>query len=148
MLWIALFMSPAAAHCRIGETLDECKARYGDPITVLESSALFLKSGIFVSTHFVKGKVDEISYYRTSVKNSKRHVCPSDAEVQVLLNANAQNSKWELQGTYWQHALWVNREHGLSASRTERALTITISDPAVFQAYHERKAAAKALKGF
>jgi hypothetical protein len=148
MLWMVLFTSPGTAHCRIGETLDECKARYGDPITVLENSALFSKSGIFVSTHFFKGKVDEISYYRTSVKNSKRHVCPSDAEVQVLLNANAQNSKWELEGSYWQHALWVNREHGLSASRTERALTITISDPAVFQGHHERKAAAKALEGF
>lgn len=141
-------MSPATAHCRIGETLDECKARYGDPITVLENGALFSKSGIFVLTHFIKGKVDEISYYRTSVKNPKRHVCPSDAEAQILLNANSQGSKWELQGTYWQHALWVNREHGLSASRTERALTISVSDPARFQTYRERKAIARALEGF
>jgi hypothetical protein len=148
MLWIALFMSPDTAHCRIGETLDQCKARYGDPISVLERTALFSNSGIFVSTHFDKGQVDEISYYRTSVKNSKRHVCPSDAEVHVLLNANAQDSKWELQGSYWHHALWVNREHGLSAFRTERALTISISDPAVFQTYHERKAAARTLEGF
>jgi hypothetical protein len=148
MVWTVLFMSPGAAHCRIGETLDECKARYGDPITVLDNSALFSKAGIFVLTHFGKRQVDEISYYRTSVKNSKRHVCPSDAEVQFLLKANAPNSKWELQGSYWQHALWVNREHGLFASRTKRALTIAISDPAVFQGYHERKAAAKALEGF
>ena len=148
MLWIALFMSPATAHCRIGETLDQCKARYGDPINVLESTALFSKGGIFVSTHFGKGTVDEISYYRTSVKNPNRRVSPSDAEVQVLLNANAQDSKSELQGSYWQHAVWVNREHGLSAFRTERALTISISDPAVFQTYHERKAAARTLQGF
>jgi hypothetical protein len=72
MLWIALYMSPATAHCRIGETLDQCKTRYGDPINVLESTALFSKSGILVSTHFGKGKVDEISYYRTSVKNQKK----------------------------------------------------------------------------
>jgi hypothetical protein len=148
MLWTVLFMSPAAAHCRIGETLDQCKARYGDPIIVLESSALFSKSGISVLTHFAKGQADEISYYRTSVKNPKRHLCPSDAEVQVLLNANAQDSKWEPQDSYWQRALWVNREHGLSAVRTERALTISISDPAVFRTHHERKAAARALEGF
>ena len=66
MLWTVLFMGPGTAYCRIGETLDECKARYGDPITVLDNSVLFSKNGIFVSTHFVKGKVDEISYYRTS----------------------------------------------------------------------------------
>jgi hypothetical protein len=98
--------------------------------------------------YLLKGKVDEISYYRNSTKDSKKTAPLTDAEVQVLLSANAQNSKWELQGTYWHHALWINREHGLAAFRTELALTISISDPAVFQAYHERKAAAKTLEGF
>ena len=141
-------MSPGVAECRIGETLDECKARYGNLIKLEENTALFSKQGSYVSIHLLKGKVDEISYYRNSAKDSKKTVPPTDAEVQVLLSANAQHSKWELRGTYWPHALWINRERGLSAFRTERALTISISDPAVFHAYHERKAAAKTLEGF
>ena len=141
-------MSPGNAHCRIGETLDECKARYGSPIKLEENTALFSKQGIYVSVHLLKRKVNEISYYRNSAKDPKKTACPTDAEVQVLLSANAQYSKWELQGAYRRHALWISRERGLSAFRTARTLTISISDPVVFQTYHERKAAARALEGF
>jgi hypothetical protein len=143
-----LFALPENAQCRIGETLDECKARYGSPIKLEDNTALFSKQGIYVSVHLFKGTVDEISYYRNSARDLKKTLCPTDAEVQVLLSANAQDSKWELRGTYGRHSLWTTRERGLSAFRTERALTISISDPAVFQAHHERKAAAKALEGF
>jgi hypothetical protein len=128
-----------------GKLWTSVKARYRNLIKLEENTALFSKQGIYVSIHLLKGKVDEISYYRKYAKESTKNCPPTDAEVQVLLNVNAQHSKWELQGTYWHHALWINRERGLSAFSTERALTISISDPVVFRARHERNAAATRL---
>ena len=61
-LFIALLASPRNARCRIGETFDECKARYGTPVSIQKDAALFLKNGMTVSVHFIAGKVDQIIY--------------------------------------------------------------------------------------
>ena len=144
----ALLALPWNAQCRIGETLDECKARYGSPVEVKKDAALFLKNGMYVSAHFADGKVVEISYYKKSPKNPKKSVCPTDTEAEILLRANAHDTPWELEFAHGGDVLRRNEKKGLSAFRTQRALTISISDPMAYKAYHERKAAARDLEGF
>jgi hypothetical protein len=71
LLFIALLALPGNARGRIGETLDECKARYGRPVSIQKDAALFLKNGLTVSVHFIAGKVDQIIYYKRDPLGSK-----------------------------------------------------------------------------
>ena len=148
LLIIALSALPRSAQCRIGETLQECEIRYGKPVEIKKDTALFFKNGMTVSAHFTDGKVDQITYYKTDPRDPKKTICPSDAEVDVLLKANAQNGPWKMELARRNHAAWWNKEKGLSAVRTPQALTISIHDPDVYEAYQERKAAVRNLEGF
>jgi hypothetical protein len=148
LLLVTLLVLPRNAQCRIGETLEEYKTRYGKPVEMKRDTALFLKNGMTVSVHFVGGKVDQITYCKTDPKDSKKLISPSDAEVNILLRANAQDTSWELELIHRHDAMWRNKERGLSAFRTPQALTISIADPAAYKAYHEQKTAARDLEGF
>jgi hypothetical protein len=148
LLLTIVLIFPWSAHSRIGETLNECEARYGNPLEVKRDAALFLKNGMSVYVHFVSGKVDEIAYYKKDSKDSKKSVCPTDAEVRILVQANAQDTLWEFEAAHRRDALWRNKEKGLSAFRAQQALTISASDPIAYKAHHEQKAAARDLEGF
>jgi len=148
LLLITLLALPRNTQCRIGETLEECKTRYGKPVEIKKDTALFFKNGMTVSAHFVDGKVDQITYYRTDLKDSKKTICPSDAEVDILLQANAHEGSWKMELARRNHAIWWNEERGLSASRTPQELVISIHHPDTYKAYQERKAALRNLEGF
>jgi hypothetical protein len=148
LLFIALLALPRNARGRIGETLDECKARYGTPVSIQKDAALFLKNGLTVSVHFIAGKVDQIIYYKKDPLGSKKSVSPSEAETMILLQVNAQDTPWELGLSQHHSELWWNKGKGLSGLRTLQALTISIDDPAANKAYHEQRAVKKNLEGF
>ena len=139
---------PRNTQCRIGETLEQCKTRYGKPVEIKKDTALFFKNGMTVSAHFVDGKVDQITYYRRDPKDSKKTICPSDAEIEILLLANAHDGSWKMELAHRGHAIWWNKERGLSASRTPQELVISIHHPDTYKAYEERKAAIRNLEGF
>jgi hypothetical protein len=115
----------------MGETLEQCKTRYGKPVEIKKDTALFFKNGMTISAHFIDGKVDQITYYKTDPKDSKKTICPSDAEVDILLQANAQDGPWKMEFARRNHAIWWNKERGLSALRTPQELVISIHDPTV-----------------
>jgi hypothetical protein len=71
LLFIALLALPRNARGRIAETMDECKARYGTPLSIQKDAALFLTNGLTVSVHFIAGKVDQIIYYKKDPPGSK-----------------------------------------------------------------------------
>ena len=148
LLLITLLALPRNSQCRIGETLEQCKTRYGKPVELKKDTALVFKNGMTVSAHFTDGKVDQITYYKTDPKDPKKTICPSDAEVDILLKANAQNGPWKMELARRNHAIWWNEERGLYAVRTPQELVISIHHPSVYKAYQERKAAIKNLDGF
>jgi hypothetical protein len=148
LLLITLLALPRNTQCRIGETLEECKTRYGKPVEIKKDTALFFKNGMTVSAHFIDGKVDQITYYKTDPKDSKKTICPTDAEVDILLQANAQDGPWKMELARRNHAMWWNKERGLSAIRTPQELVIGIHHPDTYKAYQERKAAVRNLEGF
>src|SRR6516165_12258038 len=96
LLLVALLALPQNTQCRIGETLEECKTRYGEPVEIKKDTALFIKNGMTVSAHFIDGKVDQITYYSIDPKDSKKTICPTNAEVDILLQANARGGSWKL----------------------------------------------------
>ena len=148
LLLVAILALARNTQCRIGETLEQCKTRYGKPVEIKKDRALFLKNGMTVSAHFVDGKVDQITYYRTDPKDSKKKLCPSDAEIEILLLANAHDGSWKMELARRNHAIWWNKERGLSASRSPQELVISIHHPDTYKAYEERKAAIRNLEGF
>ena len=72
LLPITLLAFPRNSQCRIGETLEECKTRYGKPVEIKKDTALFFKNGMSVFAHFIDGTVDQITYYRTDPKDTKK----------------------------------------------------------------------------
>jgi hypothetical protein len=145
---VTVLVSPRNVQCRIGETLEECKTRYGKPVEIKKDTALFIKNGMTVSAHFIDGKVDQITYYTIDPKDSKKTICPTNAEVDILLQANARGGSWKMELALRNHAIWWNRERGLSAARTPQELVISIHQPDTYKAYEERKAAVRKLEGF
>jgi len=148
LLLITLLALPRNTLCRIGETLEECKTRYGKPVEVKKDTLLFFKNGMTISAHFVDGKVDQITYYRIDPKDSKRTICPSDGEAEILLRVNAHGGLWKMELARRNHAIWWNKERGLSASRTPQELVITIDHPNTYKAYEDWKTALRNLEGF
>ena len=148
LLLVAILALARNTQCRIGETLEQCKTRYGKPVETKKDTALFFKNGMTVSAHFVDGKVDQITYYRTDPKDSKKTICPSDAEIEILLLANAHDGSWKMELAHRGHAIWWNKERGLSASRTPQELVITIDHPNTYKAYEDWKTALRNLEGF
>ena len=146
--WWPFWHCPGNTQCRIGETLEECKTRYGEPVEIKKDTALFIKNGMTVSAHFVDGKVDQITYYSIDPKDSKKTICPSNAEVDILLQASARGGSWKMELARRNHAIWWNKERGLSAARTPQELVISIHQPDTYKAYEERKAAIRKLEGF
>jgi hypothetical protein len=45
LLLITFVALPRNTQCRIGETMEECKTRYGKPVEIKKDAALFLGFG-------------------------------------------------------------------------------------------------------
>ena len=123
-LWIATVVLAvilsSTSLARIGETIEQCAVRYGDPLKENESwwpnspavpagfpllvgeglvlhpgrapkTLYFKKSGLFIIVSFWKGKAAIVSFGKVSVSGSMEKL--SDVEVETLLAANAAG-KW------------------------------------------------------
>ncbi len=92
-----LIILPCQSFARIGDTLEECKARY-EPFESfnVKGAYSFIKDGIVIVTFFFDGKVDKIRYVKFA--EGSWEVSPftnlSDNEIQTLLKANGGNRKW------------------------------------------------------
>ena len=91
----------------------------------------------------------QITYYKTDPKDSKKTICPSDAEVDILLQANAQDGPWKME--------LARRNHAIVVEQRKRIVRVPHSSGAghkhppiqtAYKAYQERKAAVRNLEGF
>jgi hypothetical protein len=79
-----------STQARIGETLDECIKRYGEPAQRPQlKTLLFHKSGIAITCFFVDGFCVQLSYKK--LDSGARF---NEREVEILRMANG--SKWQL----------------------------------------------------
>jgi len=96
LLAVLLLCPPSASNARIGETLQQCIARYGQPDSGPEESlshpkateCVFIKGGLDVSIVFWKGKAASIMFSKLD------RSAFSSAEVEELLKKNG--SGWRL----------------------------------------------------
>lgn len=78
-LTLFLFLSCLPAFSRIGETVEECKNRYGAPVGALKEEVRFKKNGLDVFVMFHQGKAASVRFSGSI----------SIAMAQELLKANA-----------------------------------------------------------
>jgi len=52
----------ASAFTRIGETLEQCKQRYGQPYKTTEQAVCFRKAPFYIVVTFYQGKADGVAY--------------------------------------------------------------------------------------
>jgi hypothetical protein len=89
-LLILLALS-SAAFARLGETLDQCTARYGEPVKTEDGSTFYKKGEITIAVHFRgDGRADTLVF-------SKGRYRPFDLdEVNVILAANSSLGTWTI----------------------------------------------------
>ena len=79
-----------STQARIGETLDDCIKRYGEPAQrPLPKTLLFHKSGIAITCFFVDGLCVQLSYKKLDATTRL-----NEREVEILRMANG--SKWQV----------------------------------------------------
>ncbi len=94
------------AEARLGETLEQCKARYGEPVREMGGAYAFKKSGLLVVAEFYEGKASGILYQSTTLDTSGRTVALSDGEIEALLKAEGGDQEWEKVGADSEQAIW------------------------------------------
>jgi DNA-directed RNA polymerase subunit RPC12/RpoP len=87
----------AATRSRLGETVEQCDERYGNPTRtgsmggwaswVPHTSRWYTRDGIKISIHFVEGRASSIKY------SGRSNIFTTDKAVQ-LLNSNTQGYRW------------------------------------------------------
>ena len=78
-------------EAHLGETLEECGIRYGEPTLAMKDSVIYKKNGFEIGTLFVNGKVEGVTYK----KESKDGFFPqkiSLEEIYQILKSNCPNS--------------------------------------------------------
>lgn len=94
---VLMFSLPSVSTARIGETLQQCIARYGQPDSGPEESVVhpkatdcaFIKNGLDVSVVFYQGKAVDIMFRKVDGSSF------NPSEIDELLKANGGGSMWK-----------------------------------------------------
>ena len=89
-------LAASPAWARIGETLEECIARYGNVTKIDEQKGqiFFEKNGYAICATFFNGQVDTMSFKRR-IPGSDTFAPLNAEEIQLLLKANGGDKKWQ-----------------------------------------------------
>lgn len=117
-LILALSFFSSLCFARIGETRAQCDARYGVAEVDDDGEVRYEKAGLIVLCRFHEGKCASIMFAKVEQDALKRPVEMSDAELEALLQANANGSSWGppedmISGKMWESpymiAHWAER---------------------------------------
>jgi hypothetical protein len=126
ILWL---VSCVSVFARIGETVMECKARYGEPTRQGDFRGvpymIFVRSGFEVMICFQDGLAGSISFRRADAGAKVSRMLPENV-IAGLLAANSAGGKWATNGpdSKSPHA-WIIQERDLYAECTGGTLTIS-----------------------
>ncbi len=123
MLKTVLFMLAAAtimvsgADARLGESIEACKERYGEPVRMHVNDqetgvASFYRNDLNIKLHFTNGKADLIQYTPGEV-----HRIDLDT-AKVLLDRNGRKKEWE-QTTKTEETIYDVRDLNAQHPRTQ-----------------------------
>jgi hypothetical protein len=87
----AVTLTTSTLFARIGETEQECAARYGEPTKTLpNNSFLYQKSDLNIFIIFFNGKADAIAYSKIAKGQQL-----SENEIEILLKSNSGGVPWK-----------------------------------------------------
>ncbi len=110
LILLLILLLPALAQARLGETHEQCVARYGSPTEEIPDFAIgsmkvlgsiFQKDGLEIFAIFVDGRAIQVAYSRRPAAD-----LPA-AQIQTLLTDNAAGETWRVLSTdatpnYWE----------------------------------------------
>lgn len=131
MKTLALFFALVApCFARLGETVAECKARYGEPVHIVEKTSAmhFSKAGFRLVIEFYKGRAAGVMIEKEAEPGVLQIGNPeiSKTEIDTFLQANSgggewvENSEGDFVNVIWfskggrNLAVWQKFEHTLS----------------------------------
>ncbi len=131
------------AFARLGETLEQCTARYGKPLIQKDGRFAFRKADIGILIGLYKDKVYTIMYTK-DIEGSNL----SEAEMQALLDANGNN--WKRSVADSGDPIWINGDKTRTASYLKKTDVLVIMDTKACEAVSELESIEekKKLKGF
>ncbi len=134
---LAICASPL--YPRIGETLDQCRERYGEEIIVAEEFTIFRSGDYVIAVRFYDRVVDFIVYQKPNRAFPDLSERLTYEEIAVLLEANANEREWVDRRVISMDREWLTTDGQLFAVyfTTEPELVIATRDAL------ERDAAAK-----
>ncbi len=141
---LTFFCLALSAQARIGETLDECIKRYGEPAQrPLPKTLLFHKSGIAITCYFVDGLCVNLSYKK--IAPATRF---NEREVEILRMANG--SKWQVwqPGSHSPSICWRNEICECLWNRQQGLLQFETLAEKQRKAAEKRAEEKKLLEGF
>ena len=152
LVFLSTLLLAASAQARIGETLQQCIARYGQVQTAVPETGvqIFSKNGFLIAVMFLDQRASMVMVSKTH-RNSINIPDPlSENEIDLILKANGQGTPWIEQGAIIKTGEWLNEESELYASydRIKNLLTIVTQEWIRLQQAKQDATEAKALNGF
>lgn len=93
-LLFGIMVATSVANARLGESIEQCKARYGEPKRIslddkLTGVGIFSANDLTIKVHFRNGKADLVNY-------SPGEVSSIDLDIaKELLKRNGRDKEWE-----------------------------------------------------
>ena len=116
LLPLTLFhLGPPLARARIGESLEQCRQRYGAPFLSDPGHTAFRESGLVIVVTFYEGQADSVTYFKAEGDAQKHSLPLSDDEQQALLRANGGEHVWQKTPDPTPNLSWTTDDGGLSA---------------------------------
>jgi len=110
-----IMLTASAALARIGESPDECRARYGEPVDSKPGSAIYVKNGVIICAEFHAGKADLILYVKEKTDALGTSAAFSDTEILTLLKSNAGGQEWQSLAAENLHPEWATKNGSIKA---------------------------------
>jgi hypothetical protein len=153
LITTALLIS--AAQARIGETPEECNARYGagaHAFTDGQAHMVWQKGEVIISAYFIAEKCERIQF-----EKSRKGPALTEADATLLIEANSSGMKWrecfELIGKEWERtdkatALFVGGKLDIKTTAWMAKEEADIQAKIAAQKAEAEAAAKAKLKGF
>ena len=128
LCWLALGLSTSAVQARLGETMAECKVRYGEPVERklapnLDEMVLFKKDDFKYGVGLKNGKC--VVLILGKVSNDPL----TDEEVKILLIANDGGSIWKKRIKPAANEVWVREDnYAVAQLAPQGILTLVTSE--------------------
>ena len=131
-----LCLAGLPGFARLGESAQECMARYGPNIQVLQQGTkhAFMKGGYIIVVGLHDGRCDSLGYQHADAGAAGLPSELTEKEMTTLLTANAGPSTWKSEAFNEPGKFWTRADGLARASYDPKMRTLTL----VTQAYLDR----------